>query len=354
MTTLEAQQSGPEGAGVETGATPGVPPSAQMVQLVAGYQISQALYVVAILGVADRLADGPRPVAEVADSVGAQPDVLRRLLRILASFGVFEQVDDDTFGLTPLGQTLTSTSPTSALDFVIMSVECGYAPFGELLHTARTGQPAAEHLHGQPFFDWLAAQPDKVDRFTRAMANLNAGVKLAAIPCVDIAGSRTVVDLGGADGSMLIQLLAGQPAVRGVVFDLPHVVPAAHANLKHHGLDDRVEAVGGDFFESVPTGDTYLFGFILHDWNDDECIRILTNVRAAGEPGAKIRAVECVMPPGPEPHMAKVMDLAMLGFVTGKERTSGEWAELFARAGFRLERIVPTPSPVSVLEATAG
>jgi hypothetical protein len=353
--TLEAQHARLKERSLDTRvAQPGLPPPAQMVELVSGFQISQALYVTALLGVADQLVDRPRPVAEVAAAVGAQPHVLRRVLRTLASLGVFEQLDDDTYGLTPLGETLTSTSPTSVLDFVIMAVECGYAAFGELLHTARTGQPAAEHVHGEPFFAWLAAHPEKVGRFTRAMANLNGGIRLEAIPYIDIAASRTVVDVGGADGSMLIEVLAEHPAVRGVVFDLPHVIPAADENLKRHGLDQRVEAVGGDFFDSVPTGDTYLFGFILHDWSDDECVRILDNVRAAGGPGARVRAVEFVVPPGPEPHMAKMIDLSMLGLVTGKERTPAEWAELFARAGFRLERIVTTPTPVSVLEAVAG
>jgi hypothetical protein len=169
-----------------------------MVQLLAGFQISQALYAAAVLGVADHLTAGPAPVEVLAGQAGAHAPSLARLLRTLASAGVFTEPEPGVFGLTPLGQTLTRTQPGSMRDLAIMWMETHYAPFGELVHTIRTGQPAAEHLYGQPFFGWLSGQPEQAARFTGAMANLTDGIKAAAIPSLPLDGARTVVDVGGA------------------------------------------------------------------------------------------------------------------------------------------------------------
>jgi O-methyltransferase domain/Dimerisation domain len=332
-----------------------LPPPVQMVQLLAGFQISQALYAAAVLGVADHLSAGPVPVGLLAGQAGAHAPSLRRLLRTLAGAGVFTEPEPGVFGLTPLGQTLTRTQPGSMRDLAIMWMETHYAPFGELLHTVRTGQPAAGRLYGQPFFAWLAGQPEQAARFTSAMANLTDGIKAAAIPSLPLDGAQTVVDVGGADGAMLAAILTARPGLRGVLFDLPHVVAEAPKALAERGVADRVECVGGDFFDSVPAGaDTYLVSFVLHDWPDDEARRILANIAAAGGPGARLVMVEFVVPPGDTPHMSKMIDLTMLGMLAGQERAEDQWHDLLSTAGFTGIGIGETGTPLSVIHATAA
>jgi hypothetical protein len=326
-----------------------------MVQLLAGFQISQALYAAAVLGVADHLSAGPVPVEVLAGQAGAHAPSLRRLLRTLAGAGVFTEPEPGVFGLTPLGQTLTRTRPGSMRDLAIMWMETHYAPFGELVHTVRTGQPAAGHLYGQPFFAWLAGQPEQAARFTSAMADLTDGIKAAAIPSLSLDGAQTVVDVGGADGAMLAAVLTAHPGLQGVLFDLPRVVAEAPKALAERGVADRVECVGGDFFDSVPAGaDTYLVSFVLHDWPDDEARRILANIAAAGGPGARLMMVEFVVPPGDTPHMSKMIDLTMLGMLAGQERAEDQWHDLLSTAGFAGIGIRETGTPLSVIHATVA
>jgi hypothetical protein len=323
-----------------------------MVQMLAGFQLSQALYVVAKLGVPDLLVEGPRPADTLAEAAGADAGCLRRILRTLASIGLFEETPDDGYALTPLGRTLATDDPGSVRDLAITWMETHYAPFGDLLHTVRTGESAATHFYGQPFFTWLASDPEKVERFTAAMGNLTSGIKVGALPNVDIRGS-TVVDVGGGDGTVLAHLLGRYPDVRGVVLDLPHVVGAVQKVAAEFGVTQRLDAVGGDFFEAVPAGDTYLLSMVIHDWADEDAVRILQRVRAAGSPGAQLRIMDFVVPPGSEPHMSKMIDLTMMGMLTGRERVADEWRDLLDRAGWRVDRIVATPTPISVIEASA-
>jgi hypothetical protein len=268
---------------------------------------------------------------------------------------VFTEPEPGVFGLTPLGQTLTRTRPGSMRDLAIMWMETHYAPFGELVHTVRTGQPAAGHLYGQPFFAWLAGQPEQAARFTSAMADLTDGIKAAAIPSLPLDGAQTVVDVGGADGAMLAAVLTAHPGLQGVLFDLPRVVAEAPKALAERGVADRVECVGGDFFDSVPAGaDTYLVSFVLHDWPDDEARRILANIAAAGGPGARLMMVEFVVPPGDTPHMSKMIDLTMLGMLAGQERAEDQWHDLLSTAGFTGIGIRETGTPLSVIHATVA
>jgi len=324
-----------------------------MVQLLAGFQISQALYAAAVLGVADHLVAGPAPVEVLAEHTGAHGPSLHRLLRTLASAGVFTEPEPGVFALTPLGQTLTRSQPGSMRDLAIMWMETHYAPFAELTHTIRTGQPAAEHLYGQPFFTWLSRHPEQVTRFTRAMANLTSGIKTATIASLPLEGTRTIVDVGGADGTVLATILPAHPHMRGVLVDLPHVIADAPKTLAEHGIEDRVDCVAADFFESVPAGgDSYLLCFVLHDWPDQQAARILANIAAAGGTGARLLMIEFVMPPGDTPHMSKMIDLTMLAMLAGQERAETEWRELLTTAGFTGIEIRPTSTPLSVIKAT--
>lgn len=332
-----------------------VPPPVQMVQLLAGFQISQALYAAAALGVADLMVAGPVPVGVLSEQAGAHAPSLQRLLRTLASAGVFTEPEPGVFALTPLGSTLTRGQPGSMRDLAIMWMETHYAPFGELVHTVRTGEPAADHLYGQPFFSWLSGQPEQVARFTGAMANLTSGIKNAAVPYLPLDGAQTIADIGGADGTMLAAILSGRPGLRGILFDLPYVVADAPKTLGEHGLTDRVDCVGGDFFESVPAGaDTYLLSFVIHDWPDEAARRILANIASAGGRGARLAMIEFVVPPGDAPHMSKMIDLTMLGMLSGRERREEDWRELLTSAGFTGIGVIPTGTPLSVIHATAG
>ncbi len=330
----------------------GHPPPVQMVQLLAGFQVSQALYVAAKIGVADHLVDGPAPVDHLAAAVDADPLALARLLRTLASLGVFSEAEPGTFALTPLGATLVSDGPGSMRDLALMWMETHYDPFGGLLGTVRTGQSAATEHYGQPFFSWLAGQPGQVDRFSRAMANLTDGIKAGAITSYDFSGRGSIVDVGAADGALLAKILTSTPDVTGIAFDLPHVVTEAAATLKSYGLGDRLTAQAGDFFDAVPGGaDTYLLSMVLHDWNDQDATRLLTNIRAAAQPGARVLAFELVMPAGDQPHMSKMIDLTMLGMLSGRERTDTEMRTLFEGAGLTYDGAVATPTPISIVEA---
>jgi hypothetical protein len=327
----------------------GPPPPVLMVQMLAGFQVSQALYVIAKLGVAGRLVSGPRGVAQLAADVGANEAALRRLLRSLASLGLFSETEPDTYELTPLGATLAPGAPGSMRDLALTWMETHYAAFGRLLDGVRVGEPAATLHYGMPFFSWLGAQPEQVERFTGAMANLTDGIKAHALAGYALPEGTLVADLGGADGSVLTVLLGDR---QGIVFDLPHVIPAAQERIARLGLQDRVSAQAGDFFAAVPAADVYLLSMVLHDWDDEHATRLLRSIATAARPGARVVAIELVIPPGDEPHMAKMIDLTMLGMLTGRERTPGECEALLDGAGFTLDRIVPTPSPLSIIEAT--
>jgi hypothetical protein len=332
------------------------PAPVRMVGLLAGFQVSQALYVVAKLGVCTELLGGPRTVADLATAVDAHPAALRRLLRDLAGLGLFTTTGPGEYALTPLGATLAEGVPGSVRDLALTWMETHYAPFGRLLETARTGVPAATLHYRQPYFAWLATDPGQVARFTGAMADLTAGIKAGALAGYTLPGGRTVVDVGGADGALLLDVLARDPDPerRGIVLDLPHVVPAARERLRGSPLAARLEVVAGDFFQAVPAGDTYLLSMILHDWDDDACGAILGGIAAAARPGARLVSLELVVPPGDVPHLATMIDLTMLGMLTGRERTAEELGGLLAASGFRLDAVRPTATPMSIVEATLG
>jgi hypothetical protein len=261
-----------------------------MIQLLAGFQVSQALYAAARVGVADLLVDGPMPAPELAAKLDADELALTRLLRTLSSLGVFSEPEPGTFALTPLGGTLVSDQPGSMRDLALMWMETHYAPFAGLVDTVRTGACAATEHYGQPFFTWLAEEPEQVDRFSRAMANLTDGIKAGAIGSYDFTEAGNIIDVGAADGALLARVLSSTPDTTGVAFDLSHVIAEAAPTIKGYGLGDRLTTEAGSFFESVPGGgDTYVLSMVLHDWNDADATRILTNIRSAAAPGARVR-----------------------------------------------------------------
>jgi hypothetical protein len=323
------------------------------VQLLAGFQISQALYAAAKLGVCDQLAAGPKDIDDVAVAIQADPDALGRLVRSLSSIGLFTRTADRAYALTPLGRTLTSDAPDSMRDLALMWMETHYAPFAGLVDTVRTGKCAAETYYEMPFFGWLASHPDQVARFSGAMANLTDGIKVGALADCPLPDATRILDIGGADGTLLSHVLRRLPDAVGVSYDLPHVVPAVAAVAEREHLVGRLSGQGGDFFTEVPGGyDLYLMSMIIHDWDDEHVVRMLSNIVAAAPPGAHVRALELVIPPGDAPHMAKMIDLTMLGMLDGRERDESEMRAVFEKAGLRFDGVVATPTPMSIIEAT--
>lgn len=327
-------------------------PSAQMIQLSSGFMLSQALYVAAELGIADLLANGTRSSAELAEATGTHAPSLYRLLRTLSSLGVFVERENHSFQLTPLGATLRSSGPESVRNWVLINGSIAWGSMGELLYSVQTGRPGFERAFGMPIFHYLAQHRDEAGLFARTMIDFHgpeAGAVAAAYSFSDLA---TLVDVGGGSGNLLATLLAANPELRGTLFDLPHVAEQAAQRLDSLGLGARCQVLQGDFFESVPTGgDAYLLSHIVHDWDNERCLKLLQNCRSAMGGGSRLLIVEMVLP-GPNQRSAgKMMDLLMLVAPGGQERTESEYRELLAAAGFCFTRVVPTSSAVSIIEA---
>ena len=296
------------------GAEHNVPPPVAMMGLISGYWVSQAVGVVALLGVADHLGQGPRSSDELARAVGAEPQALYRVLRLLASLDVFAEVAPRTFGLTPLGETLRSDVPDSVRNFAITETAPGHwLPWGRLHDSVRTGRPMTYETLGMGLFEWYAQNPDEAGYFNAAMGNLSALAAGELVRVYDFSTVRTVADIGGAHGVLLAAVLRANPAARGILFDLPHVIATAGEALEAQGLSGRCELVSGDFFEAVPEGaDLHLLKQIIHDWDDDQATRLLQSCHRALVPDGKVLLVEMVVPPDNRPSPAQAMDLNML------------------------------------------
>jgi hypothetical protein len=328
------------------------PPPEQMMGLITGYWRSQAVGVAAKLAIADRLGDGPRTVAALARETATNEPALYRLLRGLASFGVFEETTPRTFALTPLAATLRSNVPGSMRDFAIAETAAGHwLPWGSLEEAIRTGERTTPAALGCEIFEWYGKRPNEAAAFSGAMGNLSALAAQEAGRLLSFPEGATVVDVGGAHGTLLAGVLKANPAARGILTDLPHVIADAPRALSALGVAGRVEAVAGDFFESVPAGDVYLLKQVLHDWNDDQCVAVLRNCSRAMRPGGKVVVVEMVVPEDGTPSLAQIMDLNMLVMLPGRERTATEFDALFRAAGLAAAEVTPTASPFSLVEA---
>lgn len=338
-------------AGTDTAAPTGPPPPAIALQLASGFIASQAVYVFTKLRIADALADGPRPADVVAARAGTSHDQTRRLLRTLAGFGVVDEVALETFQLTEVGQ-LFRNQPGTLADLTMMWMETHYLPFAGMTGTLTDGQSAFEQAEGEDYWSWLQRDPQTAELFSRAMGSFGGQTQAAAVAAFDFSAFDRIVDVGGAHGSFLAGALAHSTNAKGVLHDLPHVVETAHAALDAAGVAQRVECVGGDFFESVPAdGDAYLLSLILHDWNDADCIRILQSIRTAIPAHGVLVILENVIPAGNEPHLGKVIDMIMMTILNGTERTRSEYAALLDEAGFTLDDVIATQAPTSLIVA---
>ena len=330
-----------------------IAPSAALRQMLIGFFISQAVYVAAELGIADLVKDGPKTSEELAKLAGADARSLYRLLRGLASVGVFEEVEPNRFALTPIAALLRSDVPGSQRAYAIyLGGDWHWRSWGKLLHSVRTGEPAFDHVLGMDMFDYLARHPEASAVYSEAMASRAAADNEAIVRSYDFSTMRTVVDVGCGRGSLMTRILAANPAGRGVLFDLPHVIERTRRLVNGQEIEERCELLSGDFFEAVPEGgDAYILQKILHDWGDDRAVAVLKSCRRAMPPHAKLVVCEMVIPPGNQPFVGKLQDLTMMVLHPGGgERTAAEFQALFEAAGFTLSRIVPTTTSISMIE----
>ncbi len=332
-------------------ATP--PPHVQLIQFAMAPFISKVVYAAARLGLADHLAAGPKSAAELAGPTKTHGPSLHRLMRTLAGLGLLSQADGQRFALTPVGEALKSGAPGAARSTLLTLGSPPFvAAFEKIMHSLETGETGFQKAMGMPIFDYLGKHPEEARLFSETMVGFHGAEPPAVAAAYDFSKLGTVVDVGGATGNMLSAILARYPGVKGVLYDMPHVVRDAPAFLKARGVEGRVTIASGDFFKSVPPGgDAYLLSHIIHDWNEEQCLTILGNCKKAMKPGSRLLLVEMVLPEEDVPHPGKMLDIVMLVVPGGRERTAPEYADLLGKAGFRVQRVVPTESPVSVVEA---
>lgn len=334
------------------------PPEA-MRDLIAGYWVSRMIYVAAKLGLADLLKKGPRTAEDLASATGVKAWALYRMMRTLAGYGVFQEIKGKRFKLTPLGATLRTGVPASMHGFALMLVEkhVWYA-WEQLLYALQTGDLPFNKIYGTPFYKYLEDHPDDLEVFGEAMTSLsgteNPAIAAAYQKTYKSAGIGTLVDVAGGHGSLLAMMLKANKKLNGVLFDTPAVIARARTDqhVTANAVAGRCTLVAGDFFESVPAGgDAYLMKYILHNWDDDSCVRILTNCRAGMNPKGRVLVADPVIAAGNRREWGKLLDIQMMVLLSGKERTKDELAGLFKRAGLKLKRVIPTSCPLSVVEA---
>lgn len=327
--------------------------NAELRHKIMGYIVSQAIFVVAELGIADRLAGGPAHVAELARESTVDEQALHRFLRALAAEGLFVEEPAGTFALTPTGALLRTDVPGSLRHLCDLMGAESYRVWADSPHSVRTGEPAFDKTFGQPYFDWIAQRPDTAAAFNRAQAGL-VTLRMQPLFEQDWSDTKTVVDIGGGNGELLTALLGRHAHLDGVVLEMPHVVAEAARRPVDVDLAGRLRWVGGDFFTEIPVrGDTFVLAQILHDWPDDKAATILRNCRRAMPAGSRLLIVEQVIPEGNAPHPGKLLDLHMLVLLGGRERTERDWRTLLGCGGFTLTGITEGARS-AVLEAVPG
>ncbi len=329
------------------------PPHIQLIQMGTGYWLSRILYYTAKIGLADMLADGPKSAEELAPATGAHAKSLGRMMRTLASVGVLSDEGDGKYGLTPLGEALRDGAPGAArYGILAMSGDWAWKMWEHFEHSMKTGESASFEAHGMGAFDAIARDPELASHFSGAMVCFHGEEPPKVAEAYDFSQFETIADIGGASGNLLGTILARHEGPNGILFDLPHVVGDAPALLEEKGVADRVTIESGSFFDSVPAGaDAYIMSHVIHDWSEEQCLTILGNCRDAMKADSKLLLVEMVLPEGDAPHPGKILDMVMLVMPGGEERTAAQYDDLLAKAGLRMTNVIPTASPVSIVEA---
>ena len=321
-------------------------------RMIEGYKDTQFVALAARLGIADLLGDGPLTSDQLADVTGSNPDALYRALRVLAVRGIFAELPERRFAITPISDLLRTQHPASRREVAIFDAGPWYRAYGALAHTVATGENAFRHVHGVSLFEYLADHPDEARVFDRRMTRFSTVEIPQIVQAYDFSWATTVVDVGGGEGRLLSAVLRAFPALRGVVFDLPHVVAGAEHGLREGGVADRCTLVGGDFFQGVPpAADLYLLKWIIHDWEDEDAVKILSNCARAMDPAGRIVLAEVVIGAANSGDDGPLLDVHMMVLPGGRERTEEEFAQLFAAAGLQLTRVMVTSGVMCLLEA---
>jgi O-methyltransferase domain/Dimerisation domain len=328
-------------------------PRSALLRMVGGYRVTQALYVASTLGIPDLLAGSRKDATALAKATGTDPDRLHRLLRALATIGVFTVDEQGRFGLTDVGSLLRTDPQGSMRPVAIFAGEDAYRAWGDLLHAVRSGETAFDHLYGMGHFDYLESHPDSAATFNAVMA-WSVGLEGFPLQDYDFGGHRVVVDIGGGRGALLAATLRAHPHLRGILFDQATAVADAPGVLRAEGVADRCEIVTGSAFETVPPGgDVCILSRILHDWPDEQALRLLANCRKAMPAGGTLLLVDGVLPVSDPPPSRAWLDLVMMVMTGGRERTEAEWRALLRRAGFALVRVRPSRTNQDLIEARA-
>lgn len=323
----------------------------QLDQMITGYWVSQSIYAAAKLGIADLLVAGPQTAELLADATKTNGGALYRLLRALASIGIFSENEQHEFTLTPMAEFLRSDVPGSKRALAMMSGDEQFQAWSEILYSIKTGKTSFDKVFEKPIFEYLSDNPEKGQIFDQAMTGIHGRETGDILNAYDFSVIHTLMDVGGGNGSNIVNLLQNYPEMKGILFDLPQVVERAQPHIEQAGLQDRCQLIGGSFFESVPAGaDAIFLRHIIHDWDDEKSLTILRHCHAVMSENSRLLVVESVIPEGNDPFPGKFLDLVMLMIPGGKERTAEEYEALFEQAGFELTRIIPTESALSIIE----
>jgi hypothetical protein len=323
-------------------------------QITFAFMATSALNAVARLEIADVLSDRPLSIDELAKRTTTNKDALCRVLRLLCSVGIFEEVSDGKFANNEVSDLIRKDVEGSQRDSVLFVGDpFHFKAYADMVPTIRDGRTAAHHVWGKGCFEFFEDDKDEQVRFNNAMTNMSRGAIAQVLDAYDFTGIEKLVDVAGGHGALLTGILNKYPKMRGVLFDLEHVTPGAVDSIKKMQLSDRCEVVSGDFFKSVPSGDAIIMKHIIHDWDDERALAILKNCHhALAKTGArKLLLAEMILSGMNEPHPSKFLDIEMLVLPGGRERTEAEYADLFAKAGFKLQRVVRTQSPICIIEA---
>jgi hypothetical protein len=330
-------------------------PLMQMLQMMNGLWLTQCIGVAAQLEIADHLIDGAKSVEILAKATCVDAQSLYRLLRALASSGIFAETEPRHFQLTSLADCLRSDAPNSIRGLAIWTAiaPAHWGAWGNLLYSVKTGKPAFEQFTGMPIFEYFGQNPDAAAIFDQAMTSASAMFNPAIAYAYDFSWINTLVDVGGGQGALLVAILQANPHLKGIVYDLPHVVAGAAPYLEKWGLQQRCQAIGGNFLEAIPEGgDAYILKNTLTNWDDDHAIQILKNCYRAMPQSGKLLIAQSVIEPGNSRDLGKFTDLEMLLMTAGgHERSLAEFEQVLNAAGFQLSRTLPTQCPSSIIEA---
>ena len=331
----------------------GPPPHIVLMQLVQGFMVSKALQAVAELGIADLLDESPKTSEKLAEATSTHASSLYRLLRALASRGIFREDEHGCFDNTPLSDPLRSNAPVSVRDFVIYGLHDGNMfAWTRLMEVLKTGKPSFKDATGFDFWAYIFQEhPEIGERFNRAMTSFAAGMIKMVLDTYNFSPFKSIADIGGGQGLLLVSILKAHPQLHGILFELPSVAEEANAYLQNQGLSDRCEIIAGDAFKTMPAGhDAYVLKHVLHDWSDEKACHILQRCREAIPEHGKLIVLDAVMTPDNDPHPAKWFDLHMMVALGGRERTEKEFKELLNRTGFKLTMAKPLPASIGIVE----